>query len=205
MALTRKYLSAMGIEPEKIDEIINAHIEVVDAIKSERDTYKADAEKLPAVIAERDELKANAEGKNEDSYKVKYEAIKEEFAEFKKGIAEKETQAKKADAYRQILKDAGVSEKRIDSIMRVSDVGSIEFDNDGNVTNADKLTAGIKEEWADFITTTSTNGATVATPPANVTNPAVKTKKEIMEIKDTAERQQAWKDFISANQSKGSN
>ena len=37
MSFTRRFLSALGIEAEKIDEIINAHIEVVDGLKEERD------------------------------------------------------------------------------------------------------------------------------------------------------------------------
>ena len=49
MALTRKMLKAMGIEDEKIDQIIEAHSETVDALKEQRDQYKADAEKLPEV------------------------------------------------------------------------------------------------------------------------------------------------------------
>ena len=34
MALTRKFLAALGIEADKIDEIINAHSETVDARRS---------------------------------------------------------------------------------------------------------------------------------------------------------------------------
>ena len=45
MALTRKFLSALGIEADKIDEIINAHSETVDALKEERDNFKSNAEK----------------------------------------------------------------------------------------------------------------------------------------------------------------
>ena len=44
MALTRKFLAALGIEAEKVDEIITAHAETVDALKAERDEYKANAE-----------------------------------------------------------------------------------------------------------------------------------------------------------------
>ena len=40
MPLTRKMLSAMGIDEDKQDEIINAHVEVVNALKEERDRSK---------------------------------------------------------------------------------------------------------------------------------------------------------------------
>ena len=57
MALTRKFLSALGIEADKVDEIISAHTETVEALKNERDTFKADAEKLTGVQKELDDLK----------------------------------------------------------------------------------------------------------------------------------------------------
>ena len=52
MAMTRKFLKAMGIEEEKIEQIIEAHTETVNALKEERDKFKGDAEKLPTVQKE---------------------------------------------------------------------------------------------------------------------------------------------------------
>ena len=43
MALTRKMLKAMGIEDEKIDQIIEAHTETTDPLTRERDVYSLDA------------------------------------------------------------------------------------------------------------------------------------------------------------------
>ena len=196
MALTRKFLAALGIEAEKVDEIISAHVDTLEPIKAERDKYKADAEKLPTIQKELDQLKEAGE---KDAYKVKYEAIKEEYSKFKADISAKETKAKKEQAYKTLLKKAGVSEKRLDAILKVTDLKGIEFDDEGNVKNADELTKQIKEEWSDFIATNSTEGAKTATPPANPVN-GIMTKKEIMAIKDTTERQNAWKNFIANNQ-----
>lgn len=42
MALTRKMLKAMGIEDEKIDQIIDAHTETVEGLKDQVSSYKAD-------------------------------------------------------------------------------------------------------------------------------------------------------------------
>ena len=58
MALTRKYLKALGIEDEKIEQIIEAHTETVDGLKNERDGFKASADKLAEVQKELDGLKA---------------------------------------------------------------------------------------------------------------------------------------------------
>ena len=196
MALTRKFLSALGIEEEKAEQIIAAHGETVDGLKAERDKYKEDADKLPSVQVELDSFKAAAEKNEKDPYKVKYEAVKEELDNFKKDVEARETAAKKAAVYRQLLKGAGVSEKHIDKVMKVSDVDSLELDEDGNAKDADKLTKAIKDEWSDFIPTETSKGADVPTPPSN-SGGTTKTKKEIMEIKDTAERQEAWKEYLN--------
>lgn len=190
MSLTRKFLSAFGIEEDKVDEIIKAHTETVDALKEQRDAYKADAEKLPAVQKELDDLKAAAEKGDKDPYKVKYEALKEDFDKFKNEQKEKETHAKKESAYRALLEEAGISEKRIASVLKVSDVDAIEFAEDGKVKDADTLKASIKKEWEDFIVTKDTQGAPTATPPAG-SGKTYKSKDEIMAIKDVKERQNA--------------
>ena len=100
MSLTRKMLKAMGIEDEKIDQIIEAHTEVVDALKSARDEFKADAEKLPAVQKELDELKAaNGDGSKE-ALQAKYDKLKEDFQNYKNDIEAKETKERIQAAYK---------------------------------------------------------------------------------------------------------
>lgn len=190
MALTRKFLSALGIEDDKVDEIINAHTETVNALKEQRDSFKEDAEKLPTVQKELNELKATAEKSGEDAYKVKYDALREEFDKYKEEQTEKETHAKKESAYRNILQEVGISEKRINSVLKVSDVDAIELDDEGKVVAADVLKKSIGEEWSDFIVTTETKGVQTATPPTG-SGKVYKSKDEIMAIKDTKERQTA--------------
>lgn len=188
MALTRKFLSAFGIEDDKVDEIINAHTETVNALKEQRDSYKADAEKLPAVQKELDDMKATANG--EDAYKVKYDALKEDFEKFKNEQTEKEIHARKESAYRSLLQEVGISEKRIGAVLKVSDVDAIEFDDEGKVKEADTLKKSIGEEWSDFIVQKETKGASTATPPTG-SGKVYKSKEEIMAIKDAKERQNA--------------
>ena len=197
MALTRKMLSAMGIDEDKQDEIINAHIEVVNALKEERDNFKEDAKKAERLQKEVDDLNESMKSGERSPYKVKYEAkveeyndLKKQFDDYKADVSAKEVEAKKSSAYKKLLKSAGVSEKRIDSIIRVTDLSKVEIDDDGKVKDSDSLTKNIKDEWSDFIVTESTQGANVSNPPAN-TGGGKKSKEEIMAIKDTAERQQA--------------
>lgn len=165
MALTRKMLKAMGIEDEKIDQIIDAHTETVDGLKADIEKYRTDAEKLPGVQKELETAQAGLEAGKKDSWKVKYDAIKEEFEGYKSEQTKKETRAAKESAYRNLLKATGINEKRIESVLKVSDVDSLELDDKGSIKDAAKLTDSIKTEWADFISTTMTKGAESHTPP----------------------------------------
>lgn len=189
MAFTRKMLKAMGIEDEKIDQIIDAHSETVDALKADRDTYKEDAAKLAAVQKELDALKA----KGDDGYKAKYEAEKAAHDALKADIAAKETKQAKTDAYRELLKGANIDEKRIATILRAEapTIDKIELDADGKIKNAEQYTQSIKSDWADFIVTQSAKGTNTATPPANGGVASTKTKEDILKIKDAGERQKA--------------
>lgn len=189
MSLTRRALKAMGIDEEKIDEIISMHSETVDGLKADVAKYKADAEALPEVQKQLEKAQADLEAGKKDSWKVKYEAIKEEFEGYKTEQTKKESHAAKEKAYRALLQEAGVSEKRLESVLKVSDVDSVELDDKGAIKGADKLTESIKSEWADFITTTETRGANTSNPPAN--RGVTPTKEQIMGIKNTAERQRA--------------
>ena len=74
MSLTRKFLSAMGIEQEKIDQIIEAHTETVDALKADRDKYKEQAGELVGLKDELDKAKADYE-KMKDDYEAAEEMI----------------------------------------------------------------------------------------------------------------------------------
>ena len=44
MAITHKFLKALGIEEDKAEEILTAHLETVNAIKAERDELKSNKE-----------------------------------------------------------------------------------------------------------------------------------------------------------------
>ena len=79
----------------------------------------------------------------------------------------KATKAAKESAYKKLLLDAGVSEKRVASVMKVSDIDSIKINEDGSVQDAEKISENVKKEWADFIEVKHERGANVANPPAN--------------------------------------
>ena len=179
MAFTRKYLTALGIEADKVDEIINAHTEVTDALKAERDKYKIDAEKLPGVQEELDKLKSENNG--DSSYKAKYEKEHSEFEAYKAEQEAKNVKANKISKYRDLLRKAGVSEKRMDSVLKVTDLDPIKLDKDGNIEDSEKILGTIKTEWSDFIVKEGSKGADVSTPPGDT---GTKLSKEEIYKKD---------------------
>lgn len=160
MALTRRYLKDMGIDDEKIDSIILAHSETVDGLKSERDKYKADADKLPLVEAKVTDLEKN----KGDDWKVKHDALQGEFDAYKGNITKQERIAKAKAAFNSLLVDLKIDNKRHAAIEKVTDFATIQIDENGLIKDADKLKTSLATEWADFIVTTQTGGRTVATP-----------------------------------------
>lgn len=159
MAVTRKMLKAMGIEDDKIDQIIEAHTEVVDGLKA----YKADAERLTEVQKELDTLKA----KSGEDWKSKYDTLKQTFDDYKTETANREKTEKVKAAYVQLLKDSKVDEKRIDAILKITDLSDKALDENGKFADAEEMVKSIKSEWGAFIQQTGTQGAKVETPPDN--------------------------------------
>lgn len=175
MALTRKFLSALGIESDKVDEIIDAHTDTVDGLKKQRDQFKAQADELEGARKELEDtqkelndLKEAAKNGN-NPYKEQYEQLKAEFDQYKADQNAKEVLADKTAAYKALLKEAGISEKRIDSILKLksTEFDSLELDDDKKIKNSDKLKESMKEEWADFIVQGGKQGANTQVPPAN--------------------------------------
>lgn len=195
MALTRKFLTALGIDPEKVDEIISAHSDTVEALKKEISEYKEQAGDTEKLQKDLDQAKKTIEDLNkEDAYKVKYEALKEDFSTYKKEIENEKTNNTKKEAYKSLLKDIGISGKRIDSVAKLVDLNEIKLDKDGNIEGSEDLKKKLSEEWSDFIVKDGKEGAGTSTPPAG--SGVVKTREEIMKIKDTQERQKAWGEYI---------
>jgi hypothetical protein len=192
LEILKKHVDEGGnISATKFTDVANA---INNAVGKEFVEKKRYNDKLTEIDALKGE-KQNAEDKatSAEKWKTKYDALKEDFEAYKKDITAKETKATRTNAYKELLKQAGVSEKRLDAIIKVSDIDSLEMGDDGKFKDANKILENIKTEWADFITTTETHGANTATPPSN-NGGGKMTKAEIMKIKDTSERQKAIAD-----------
>lgn len=184
MALTRRALKAMGIDEEKIDEIIAMHTETVEGLKADIAKYKEDAEKLPTVQKELDALKAAGDG----GLQERFDALKREYDEFKGQVTAKETKTAKESAVRAYYESKGITGKALDIAMRGSaqEIDAIEMDGDKikDSSALDNLVSGV---FSGLVSRVEVQGANTSNPPAN--NGVAKTKEQIMGIKDTAERQ----------------
>lgn len=188
MALTRKLLSALGIDADKVDEIISAHSETVDALKKERDEYKADAAKLTDVQKQLDDLKA----KGEDGYKEKYESEHKAFEKYKNDVTAKANKAAKENAVKAYFEGKNISGKNLEIAMRgcTAEIAALELE-DGKIKDTATLDELVNGTYAGLVQTTHTTGTGTSNPPANGGGKSTKTMAEIMAIKDTAERQKA--------------
>lgn len=162
MALTRKLLKGLGIDDEKIDTIIDAHSETVEALKAEA-TANADRAAQADELAKRVEELEQAAKESGDG-DAKYKAEHEAFEAFKAEVEAGKAKQAKADAYTELLKGAGIDAKRIPSILKVTDLSGIELE-DGKVKDAERLSEQAKEDWADFVLQSKTQGAQVDNPP----------------------------------------
>lgn len=178
MALTRSMLKEMNLTEEQVEKIINEHKNTVDGLKEQRDEYekerdtfknerdkfKKDSDKLAETKKELDDLKKDHA--SADEWKEKYETKNKELEDYKAEIAGKETEAKIQDAYTKLLKEAGVGEKHIPSILKVTDFKALKLKEDGTFDKVDDIKKEIEADYSGFIASTGTKGADVETPPA---------------------------------------
>lgn len=201
MALTRKMLKAMGIEDEKIDQIIEAHTETVEGLKDQVSAYKADAEKLPGVQKELDDLKKEG---GDGGYKAKYEKEHKDFADYKAGIAAKESAAAKEKAARAYFAGKGIPDGSMAMAIRgaKAEIEGLELDGEKikDAAALDRLLAG---DYKGLIGKETRQGTDTQTPPD--TTGGAKSRAEIYKKDDkgryilsTAERQAALAESMAS-------
>ena len=149
------------------DEIENAlialYLGATDPMKDEVQRYKADSEKLVTVQKELDELKAAKESGAD--YQKQYNDLKKQYDALEKSVNDgKALDAKKA-AYKVLCQEAGLSEKGIEKALKYADFGRIELADDGKIKDAENVTKGVKDEWADYVQTERKHGAGTEHPP----------------------------------------
>ena len=203
MALTRRMLSAMGLEADKIEQIIEAHTETVTGLKQQiadlgdqlttaKNTGTADSDKLKDVQKKYNDLLAQVEADNKAREGKDYDALKKEYEDYKAEVQEKAVRSAKEKAFRELLSDMKVSDKGTGMILKYMGVSNIELDEDGKLKDATALRKAVKEDWGDYIPKIETKGAETQNPHTDGKGGAGKmTMEDIMKISDRKERQKA--------------
>ncbi len=162
--LTRKFLKALGMEDDaKIDEIITAHTDTLDAIKQERDTLKDESAKLAEALAREETLKTRvaeleSAGGKAAEVQAAYDAYKAQVE------GEKRTAAITAKV-REAMRSAGANPKALDLLMKA--VPLDKFDLDGDTLKDDsKALDALKSQYADFFGTVENKGPDHLDPPS---------------------------------------
>lgn len=146
---------------EKISKIIGGHLETVDGLKTDLDKAKRDAERFADVQKELDTLKQK---QGENDFEKKFNEEHQAFEDYKKQVATEKENSEKQGLYKALLKDSGVGEKFMDSILKVTDLSKVII-KDGKIENTEDLTKSIKDDWAGFIVTEGAKGGNVDNPP----------------------------------------
>ena len=192
----KEILLKAGVSAENMDtaieEIITGHNATVDALKDDIAELKANAQSYTDMKTKYDAQSTELETvKNQlaemEDYKGKYETTKADYDKFKSDVDGKEKKAQSDTAFKKWLLSQGYSETGAGKIVKYGGY-TPEFDKDGNIKNADKLSESVKGEWGEYHGTTRVEGAKTATPPT-MSGKSTMTKEEIMNIKNTAERQ----------------
>lgn len=190
MALTRKMLEALGVEEKAVEQIIDAHIEVVNGLKDKLKVYEEDAGKYA-------EAKAELDGLKKEDYKAKYEKERSDFEEYKKSVEAKESRAAKEKVVREFFENKGITGTNLDIAMRgvTAEMAQLEV-VDGKIKDTKILDDLVKGTYSGLVAKIGKKGADTATPPGS-SGATPMTKKDIMAIKDTTERQKAWVEYIT--------
>lgn len=165
-AIVRSHVNEDGtIHGDAIETLVKAIAKTVGDEFVSKERYKTKLTEIETLREEKQTADDNVT--TAEKWKTKYNALKEDFDAYKKDQDAKVVRSAKEKAYRELLKDIGISEKRLDKVLRLCDVDSIELDGNGKIKDVDKLKESIKSEWSDFIVTTQEVGVQVAHPPVN--------------------------------------
>lgn len=194
MAFKRKDIKAVLEDEslsvdEKTARLVGLHMETVDALNDQITALNSDSSRLKEAQKKLSELEAkqDADSKWEDKYKAEHA----EFTAYKKAQESAAAKEAKTKAYKDILKDAGITDSLIGLVTAASgdDIDAIELDEKGSAKDADKIKATVRDKYAAYVSKENTNGTKTETPPENSGKKL--TKEEIYKIKDSNARQKA--------------
>jgi hypothetical protein len=167
MALTRKFLKALNVEDAAIEEIITAHTEVLEAVKSERDEERKKAAKADELKAELDALKKDIGEKYVE--KATYDKAVKDLEDFKADVDNKAKASAIDKAVRAYLTENKITGNNQDiAVMAMAEITkTLELDGEKikDTKALDELIGGKFKGMQDGENVTINKN--VPTPPAN--------------------------------------
>ena len=168
MAFTREELRKIIGEAYTDDigkAIVQLHRGVLDPLKDDLDSAKADAakwqkqaEKVPTLETELADLK-------KEDWKAKYEKEHADFDGYKTKVAQDAETAKLKAAYKKLLVEEKISEKTLDAVMAATDYSKMKLKEDGTLDGIEGLKKDIADKWGGFRVNVRQRGPEVETPP----------------------------------------
>lgn len=163
MALTRKFLKALGIEEDKIEEIITAHGETVAALKDEIDKAEQSAKDSAAAAQERDKLQKRVEALEKTSGDAA--KVQAEYDAYKKQVETDKANAGKKALIKKALEDAHANPAAIDLMLGTVKLDEVELDGEA-LKDAEAVLKPIREAHAGLFGTVQNQGTPPLNPPA---------------------------------------
>lgn len=168
MALSRNFLKALGLTEEQVNSIVEAHTETISGLKDELKTEREKANRLGEVEKELNDLKTTNAGK--PNFEELYNADHTALENLRSEIAAKEARTAKEAAIGAFFEKNNIvgKQKKIAMMAIKGDIDGYEVDEDGKLKDTKPLETLIKEDFAGLVSTTRTEGAGIAEPPANI-------------------------------------
>lgn len=160
MALTRNYLKSMGLTDEQVNAIIENHTETVEALKKERDGYKATAETVGSVTKERDRLQADLEKARKDGSDAA--KVQADFDAYRQQVETGKVNEAKRALIKSALEKAGANPAAIDLMLGTVKLDEVELDGEA-LKDAEAVLKPIREAHGGLFGTVQNHG----TPPLN--------------------------------------
>lgn len=163
MALTRKFLKALGIEEDKIEEIITAHGETVAALKDEIDKAEQSAKDSAAAAQERDKLQKRVEALEKTSGDAA--KVQAEYDAYKQQVETDKANAGKKALIKKALEEAHANPAAIDLMLNTVKLDDVELDGEA-LKDAEAVLKPIREAHAGLFGTVQNQGTPPLNPPA---------------------------------------
>lgn len=153
-------MKALGIEEDKIEEIITAHGETVAALKDEIDKAEQSAKDSAAAAEERDKLQKRVEALEKTSGDAA--KVQAEYDAYRQQVETDKANAGKKALIKKALEDAHANPAAIDLMLNTVKLDEVELDGEA-LKDAEAILKPIREAHAGLFGTVQNQG----TPPLN--------------------------------------